>query len=119
MRSLRINQIEDRESYRIDLVQHRDGLRHIYVRREDDEPHEFTAISTIALTGVVIRQFLMKGNENGDVKTECGHTFVLDGHNSWLLAEEALYWKECRSAGIEDWSDGPWVNGKMPIQYAR
>lgn len=119
MQSLRINQIEDRGAYRIDLIQRPDGLRHIYVRRDVDQPHEFTAIRTIALTGVVLRQFLMNGNENRDVKTECGHTFVLDGHNSWLLTEEAMYWKECRSTGTEDWSNGPWVNGKMPIQYAR
>lgn len=119
MKSLRLNEIDSRSHYRIDLVQLHDGNRLIYVRLENADRHPETAMSTVALSGERLLRFLTAGGPKNDIETEGGDTFVLDGHNSWMLTEEALFWRECRKNDVEDWTNGPWVNGKMPSQLAK
>ncbi len=65
-----------------------------------------------------VRERLCVGRNQEKVVTETGKAFILDGHNSWMLYEEAMFWKRCRQLDEAEWKNGPWVNGKMPAQYA-
>lgn len=118
LQSTRLNQIVDSESYRIDLLQDENGFRSIIVRKDCDEKHAQAVLTTICLSGSQLRERLRSGKNQEDVVTETGKAFVLDGHNSWMLDEEALFWKKCRQLDRSAWKDGPWVNGKIPAQYA-
>lgn len=117
-RTLSLNQVIDSEVYRIDLVQDDRGYRWIHVRRDGDDRHPDSALTTIAISGVQLRNRLNSGSNQEEVVAEGGEAFVLDGHHSWMLNEEALFWKKCRKLDESEWSSGPWVNGKIPAQYA-
>lgn len=118
LQTIRLNQIADCESYRIDLVQDEQGFRSIHVRQNSDEKHPHAVLTTICLSGSELRERLRGGKNQENVVTETGNAFVLDGHNSWMLYEEAMFWKKCRQLDESEWKNGPWVNGKMPAQYA-
>lgn len=115
--TIRLNKIVDSESYRIDLIQDARGYRSIHVRMERDEKHPNAVLTTISLSGVAVRERLLGGKNQEKVVTETGKAFVLDGHDSWMLYEEAMFWKQCRQLNESEWKNGPWVNGKIPAQY--
>jgi len=112
--TLRINQIEESKYYCIDLFQSCDGRRFIDVREELAIPRGDAVLTSAALSGAQLREFLVERRMNDAIKTTGGELFGLDPHNSWMLAREIEYWKSCRKNDVADWSNGPWVNGKPP-----
>lgn len=110
--------IVDGKDYCVDLLQMADGKRAVALRTPDCPQHEFAVRSTNPFPAEQVRAFLENPGTTPEVTTSEGEEFAIDAHRSWLLLEEALYWRQCRREKVDDWSDGPWVNGKMPKQYA-
>ncbi len=114
MRSLRLNELDDKSLYCLDLVQRDDASRFVHIRATTALAHPETALSSIPLLGSLVIDFMIGLRMDERVVTEEGDMIGLSAHY-WMLEKEARYLAETRRLQAHPPGAAPWVNGKPPL----